>query len=37
MAERNPQEKKASELLMDNLDKTYESKLSGKRKAVEKW
>ena len=37
MAERNPQEKKASELLMENLDKTYESKLSGKRKAVEKW
>ena len=37
MAERNPQEKKASELLMKNLDKTYESKLSGKRKAVEKW
>jgi hypothetical protein len=22
---------------MENLDKTYESKLSGKRKAVEKW
>jgi hypothetical protein len=37
MAERNPQEKKASALLMENLDKTYERKLSGKRKAVEKW
>ena len=37
MAERNPQEKRASELLTENLDKSYQSKLSNKRKAVEKW
>ena len=37
MAERNPQEKRANELLTENLDKTYTNKLSNKRKAVEKW
>jgi hypothetical protein len=37
MTERNPQEKRANELLTENLDKSYQSKLSNKRKAVEKW
>ena len=31
------EEKRAGDALAENLGKSYESKLSGKRKAVEKW